>query len=161
MHNKILWFTGLSGSGKTTLANLLSLHVTKSIVLDGDELRSGLCSDLQFSVEDRNENIRRVRELALFLFNKGFSPIVSFISPMMEERKKAKEMFPEGDFIEIFLSTPLDVCESRDVKGLYKKHRETMTGIGSPYEAPEEADLVFDTSKISTTDCVLDILTFI
>lgn len=161
MSPKVIWFTGLSGSGKTTLADLLTAHVYKSIILDGDALRKGLCSDLGFSVEDRNENVRRVRELASFLYEKKFSPIVSFISPMKEARQKARDLFPEGSFVEVYLSTSLDVCEGRDVKGLYKKHRDTMTGIGSPYEPPENPELTFDTDKMTTTEILHSIMEYI
>lgn len=161
MDNKIYWFTGLSGAGKTTIGKLLKNQVIDSIILDGDDLRTGLCSDLGFSIEDRNENVRRVRELASFLFKRGFSPIVTFISPIKEERDKAREMFPEGKFIEIYLSTPLDECEKRDVKGLYKKNRSVMTGIGSPYEPPENPEIVIDTKNAFTNESLALIVDYI
>jgi len=160
MINKIFWFTGLSGSGKTTIARELTRFIDKSIVLDGDELRKGLCSDLGFSNEDRNENIRRVREMAKFLHGQDFPVIVTFISPFKAGRDEARKLFPEGDFIEIYLSTPLEVCEERDVKGLYKKHRETMTGIGSPYEPPDNPELTFNTVDYTVEQIVNKIYRF-
>ena len=154
MTNKIFWFTGLSGAGKTTIARELSRFIDNSIILDGDELRKGLCSDLGFSIEDRNENIRRVRELAKLLYDQGFVPIVTFISPIKAEREKARKLFPDGKFIEIYLSTSLEVCEKRDVKGLYKKHREVMTGIGSPYEPPDNPELDFNTDDVNVAHII-------
>jgi len=159
--NIVLWFTGLSGSGKTTIAKALKNSIFNSIILDGDDLRKGLCSDLGFSVPDRNENVRRVRELAKFLYGQGFSPIVTFISPIRAEREAARKLFPEKKFIEIYLSTPLDICEKRDVKGLYKKHRELMTGIGSPYEPPEKPELIFNTDKYTVDEIINLILNHI
>ena len=158
---KILWFTGLSGSGKTTIAKQLIKFLDKGIILDGDVLRNGLCSDLGFSIEDRNENIRRVRELASFLYAQGFTPIVTFISPIKDERRKARELFPDGKFIEIYISTPLETCEGRDVKGLYKKNRSIMTGIGSPYEKPENPEISLNTVDHSVTDSVGEIVRYL
>lgn len=154
MESKILWFTGLSGAGKTTIANGLKKFLDKAIILDGDELRRGLCSDLGFSIEDRNENVRRVRELAKFLHGQGFTIIVTLISPIREERDKARELFPEGTFTEIYLSTPIEICEKRDVKGLYKKLGVKMTGKGSPYEPPINPELSCNTDMFTVEQIV-------
>lgn len=146
----ILWFTGLSGAGKSTVADLLEqmLHRLgkRTILLDGDNLRHGLNRDLGFTDEDRVENIRRVAEVAKLMTDAGLIVLVSFISPFRNERRMARELVGRGEFIEIFVDTPIEICETRDPKGLYKLARSgklpNLTGIGSPYEAPEHAEIV-------------------
>ena len=146
---RCLWFTGLSGSGKSTIANLVEKRLTAlglhTYVLDGDNVRHGLNKDLGFSDEDRVENIRRVAEVAKLMVDAGLIVLVSFISPFRAERRMARELFDDGEFIEVFVDTPLEEAERRDVKGLYAKARAgsipNFTGISSPYEAPEAAEL--------------------
>ena len=149
----VLWFTGLSGSGKSTLAHAVeeSLHQLgcRTYVLDGDNVRHGLCSNLGFSEEDRSENIRRIGETAKLMMEAGVIAMTAFISPFRADREIARKLLPHGDFLEIYCKASLAVCEARDVKGLYKKARageiKNYTGIGSPYEAPEKPELVLDT----------------
>ncbi|WP_372942612.1 adenylyl-sulfate kinase [Shewanella sp.] len=151
----LLWFTGLSGSGKSTLAGALERtlfdHGFHTYLLDGDNVRHGLCKDLGFSLEDRDENLRRVGEVAKLMVDSGLVVLSAFISPTREERDRVRALFPQGQFIEVHISTPLSVCESRDPKGLYAKARKGeiahFTGISSPYEVPESAELTIDTSK--------------
>jgi bifunctional enzyme CysN/CysC len=153
----ILWFTGLSGAGKSTIANALEkrLHAMgrHTYLLDGDNIRHGLNKDLGFTDADRVENIRRVAEAARLFVEAGLIVMVSFISPFRSERRMARDLFDEGEFIEIFVDTPLEVCEARDPKGLYVKARAGLithfTGIDSLYEPPERAELKLDTSKAS------------
>ena len=155
------WFTGLSGSGKSTIANAVDRQLLAmgyhTYLLDGDNVRHGLNRDLGFTDEDRVENIRRVAEVARLMTDAGLIVLVSFISPFREERQMARELFAPGDFIEAFVDTPLDVCEQRDVKGLYRKARAGeiphFTGISSPYEAPEAPEL-----HLRTTDASVDAL---
>ncbi|WP_236171105.1 adenylyl-sulfate kinase [Pseudomonas pseudonitroreducens] len=157
-----LWLTGLSGSGKSTLAFALeySLHELgySAVVLDGDNVRHGLCKDLGFSHEDRTENIRRVAEVANLMNDAGLIVITSFISPFREDREQARQIIGEERFREIHLSTELSVCEERDPKGLYKKARAgklpDFTGIGSPYEAPLEPFERIDTDHLSLEESV-------
>jgi len=159
---KVIWFTGLSGSGKTTLASNLEkeLFFRRFFcqVLDGDNIRSGINNNLGFSEEDRLENIRRIAEVSKLLIDTGMITICSFISPTKEIRHKARNIIGENDFIEIFLNTPLEICERRDTKGLYKKARageiKDFTGISSPFEAPKHPDLEIDTSVTSIKDSV-------
>ncbi|MGX9460104.1 adenylyl-sulfate kinase [Shewanella sp. A14] len=151
----LLWFTGLSGSGKSTLAGALERalfeHGFHTYLLDGDNVRHGLCKDLGFSIEDRDENLRRVGEVAKLMVDSGLVVLSAFISPTREERDRVRALFPQGQFVEVHVSTPLSVCESRDPKGLYVKARNgeitNFTGISSPYEEPESAELTIDTSK--------------
>jgi bifunctional enzyme CysN/CysC len=151
----VLWFTGLSGAGKSTIANMLEkrLHATgrHTYLLDGDNIRHGLNKDLGFTDADRVENIRRVAEAARLFVDAGLIVMVSFISPFRSERRMARDLFDEGEFIEIFVDTPLEVCEARDPKGLYEKARagliSNFTGIDSVYEPPEHAELTLDTRK--------------
>ena len=151
----VFWLTGLSGSGKSTLANALHTYLTEksyhSYVLDGDNMRLGLNSDLDFSIEGRKENIRRIAEVAKLLVDAGIVVITAFISPFIEERSKAKEIIGKDFFHEVFVDADLALCESRDVKGLYKKARNgeirDFTGINSPYEAPQNPELTIDTSS--------------
>ena len=159
---KVIWLTGLSGSGKSTVANALEgrLHGmgTHSYLLDGDNIRGGLNKDLGFTEADRVENIRRTAEVARLMADAGLVVITAFISPFRSERDMARGLFKPGEFAEVFLDVSLDVAESRDPKGLYKKARRGdlphFTGIDSPYEAPESADLRLDTSKLSVEECV-------
>jgi len=158
----VLWFTGLSGSGKSTLAHAVEEHLHRrglnTFVLDGDNMRHGLCSDLGFSDRDRKENIRRIGETANLLLEAGVITLTAFISPFKAERATARSLMPHGDFIEIHCFCPLNVCEQRDVKGLYKKARlgeiKNFTGISSPYEEPENPDLKIDTSRLTLEQSV-------
>jgi len=166
---KCIWFTGLSGSGKSTIANLLEkrLHAEgkHTYLLDGDNLRHGLNRDLGFTEADRVENIRRVAEVAKLMVDAGLVVLVSFISPFRSERRMARELFAEGEFLEIFVDTPIEECEKRDVKGLYAKARrgdlQNFTGIDSPYEAPEAPELRLPTTHMSAEVCVDQILMFL
>lgn len=165
-HSKVIWFTGLSGSGKSTLANELSKMLFKQdikvFVLDGDNTRLGINKDLGFSLEDRKENIRRVAELAKLFLDSGTVVITSFISPITSDREMARKIIGEPDFIEIFIDCPIDVCETRDIKGLYAKARsgqiKNFTGIDSPYERPDNPSLIIDTSTHSIEYCIEKIL---
>ncbi|AYA42276.1 adenylyl-sulfate kinase [Xenorhabdus nematophila] len=151
----VIWFTGLSGSGKSTLAGALEQSLfsqgVKTYLLDGDNLRHGLCRDLGFSEADRRENIRRVGEVSKLMVDAGLVVLTAFISPNREERQKVRELMQAGQFIEVYVDTPLDVCESRDPKGLYKKARAgellNFTGIDAVYEAPEHPDIYLDGSQ--------------
>ncbi len=155
---KCLWFTGLSGSGKSTIANLVEKRLLAegkhTYLLDGDNVRHGLNRDLGFSDADRVENIRRVAEVAKLMVDAGLIVIVSFISPFRDERRMARELFAPGEFVEVFVDTPLEECERRDTKGLYAKARAGLipnfTGIDSPYERPEHAEMVLDTMQLSS-----------
>lgn len=161
-----IWFTGLSGSGKSTLANLLEtrLHAEgkHTYLLDGDNVRHGLNRDLGFTEADRVENIRRVAEVAKLMVDAGLIVLVSFISPFRSERKMARELFENGEFVEVFVDTPIQVCEQRDVKGLYAKARKgslkNFTGIDSPYEAPESPELWLRTEELDPQTCVAQLL---
>lgn len=162
----ILWFTGLSGAGKSTLAHAVEerLHQLncRTFVLDGDNVRHGLCGDLGFTDQDRQENIRRIAELAKLMLEAGIIALTAFISPFRAERNLARNLVPHGDFIEIYCSCDLSICEQRDVKGLYKKARQGeikhFTGISSPYEAPEKPELEVDTGKRRLDECVEQVI---
>ena len=164
-----LWFTGLSGSGKSTLAHAVEarLHETghSTLVLDGDNIRHGLCSDLSFSDIDRVENIRRTSEVAKLLNDAGVITLVALISPFLKDRETARNRLPEGDFYEIYCHCPIETCEERDVKGLYKKARmgeiPFFTGIDSPYEVPINAEITINTNELSIEDSVEEILSFL
>jgi adenylylsulfate kinase len=165
----ILWLTGLSGSGKTTLARELERILFERgyqvIVLDGDNVRHGLCSDLGFSREDRTENIRRIREIAKLIMQAGMIPITAFISPYREDRNQLRESLPPGKMIEIYLKCPLEECERRDVKGLYKKARagiiKNFTGIDDPFEPPENPEIAIDTKDLTVSESVQAILDYL
>lgn len=156
--NKVYWFTGFSGAGKTTLAEEIQQVLECAVIIDGDMLRGGLCNDLGFTIKDRNENVRRARELASLLFQQDFNVIVSLISPMKSERELARKLIPHGKFIEVHLSTSIDVCKERDVKGLYAIRGNQMTGIGSPYEMPDKPEISIDTSTLTIEESVKKIL---
>ncbi|NOU00625.1 MAG: adenylyl-sulfate kinase [Gallionella sp.] len=163
----IIWFTGLSGSGKSTLAHAVEEALYQrgchTFVLDGDNVRHGLCGDLGFSAEDRVENIRRIGEMAKLFMEAGVIVLTAFISPYRADRKKVRGLVEHGDFIEIYCDTSIDICESRDVKGLYKKARagqiSEFTGITSPYEIPEKPELDVNTGTGELNSCVQQVLT--
>jgi len=167
--SKALWFTGLSGSGKSTIAQHLERKLYNEgflvQVLDGDNIRAGINNNLSFSTEDRAENIRRIAEIAKLYLNTGVITLNSFISPTKAIRAKAKEIIGKEDFIEIFINTPLEICEARDVKGLYKKARKGeikgFTGIDAPYEAPENPALNVKTANKSIDKSVEEIFEYI
>lgn len=158
----ILWFTGLSGSGKSTIANAVELELfkrgRKTYLLDGDNVRHGLNKDLGFSEQDRIENIRRIGEVAKLFVDSGLIVLTAFISPFKSDRQIARSLVKYDEFIEVFIDTPLEVCEQRDPKGLYKKARDgaikNFTGISSPYEAPEEPQIHIKTDENSIQECV-------
>jgi len=162
----IIWFTGLSGSGKSTLAHAVeeTLHQRgcHTFVLDGDNVRHGLCGDLGFSADDRIENIRRIGEMAKLFMEAGVIVLTAFISPFRADRERVRGMVEHGDFFEIFCNSTLEICESRDVKGLYKKARagqiSDFTGISSPYEAPENPELTVNTGTAELDACVKQVL---
>ena len=167
--SSILWFTGLSGSGKSTIANALEerLHNFSfhTYLLDGDNVRHGLSSDLSFNDDDRKENIRRIGECAKLFIDAGVMVLATFISPFKDDRNLVRNNVNETEFIEIYIKCPLSVCEDRDVKGLYKKARsgeiKQFTGIDSPYESPDNADITIDTSKLNieqSVDAIIDYL---
>jgi adenylylsulfate kinase len=165
----VLWFSGLSGSGKTTLSDALEEELFKrgykTYVLDGDKIRDGLCKDLGFSEEDRTENIRRVGEVANLMRDSGLIVLSAFISPFEKDRQVVRETIGAENLVRIFVDCPLEVCEQRDVKGLYKKARageiKKFTGISSPFEIPEESELILKTAENSIEDLIGMILEFI
>jgi adenylylsulfate kinase len=162
----ILWFTGLSGSGKSTLAHATEerLHQLggRTFVFDGDNVRHGLCSDLSFSAGDREENIRRIGEMAKLFLEAGVISLTAFISPFRKDRERVRSLVPHGEFLEVYCKCGLDVCESRDVKGLYKRARageiKDFTGISSPYEEPGNAEIVVETDRLSLDESVEKVL---
>ena len=165
----VIWFTGLSGSGKSTIANHLEKKLfdmgVKTYSLDGDNIRSGLNKGLSFTEEDRTENNRRISEVAKLFMDAGLVTITAFISPLDDDRKKARKIIGDENFIEIFVNTPLEICEARDVKGLYKKARrgeiDNFTGISSPYEAPVNPDIEIQTENESIEESVEKIFSFL
>ncbi|MFZ9217529.1 MAG: adenylyl-sulfate kinase, partial [Vulcanococcus sp.] len=162
----ILWFTGLSGSGKSTLANAVNQALFERglacYVLDGDNIRHGLCKDLGFSDADREENIRRIGEVSKLFLDAGVVVLTAFVSPFKADRDRARALVAEGDFVEIHCAADLEVCEQRDTKGLYAKARageiKEFTGISSPYEAPEQPELRVDTGSQSLEQSVQQVL---
>jgi adenylylsulfate kinase len=165
----ILWFTGLSGSGKSTLSHKVEerLHEmgVHTYVLDGDNIRQGLNKDLGFSEEDRRENIRRIGEVAKLFVDAGVAVLTAFISPYRRDRDFVRNLVDKGDFIEVYVKCPLEVCEQRDPKGLYKKARageiKNFTGIDDPYEEPENPEIVVETDKMSVEQCVDKIVNYL
>ena len=165
----VLWFTGLSGSGKSTLAHALEEKLfhkgCRTFVLDGDNVRHGLNSNLDFSESDRTENIRRISEVSKLMLESGLIVMTAFISPFNKDRNEAKRLISNDDFIEIYCKASLETCEARDVKGLYKKARagkiKNYTGIDSPYEVPENPDLIIDTDNETLDNAVFKILNFL
>ena len=162
-HNAfLLWFTGLSGSGKSTIANAVEKTLVEkgihTYILDGDNVRKGLNSDLAFSPEDRKENIRRIAEVANLMMDAGLVVLGAFVSPYEKDRANIKQIVGVGQYVEIFVNTPIEVCENRDVKGLYTKARageiSNFTGIDAPYEAPSHPDIEVDTTKVSVEEAV-------
>ena len=162
----ILWFTGLSGAGKSTIAHAVEEQLyqlnCRTFVLDGDNVRHGLSGDLGFSNQDRQENIRRIAEVAKLMLEAGTITLTAFISPFRSERNLARKLVPHGDFIEIYCKCDLNICEARDVKGLYKKARQgeiqNFTGISSPYEEPDNPELVIDSDRLSLDECIQQVI---
>ena len=165
----VIWFTGLSGSGKSTLAHSVEeeLHNLgcRTFALDGDNVRHGLSSNLNFSDDDRKENIRRIGEAAKLMMESGVITMTAFISPFKKDRNLVRQLLPQGDFVEIYCNASLEACESRDVKGLYKRARageiKNYTGIDSPYEAPSNPELVIDTESESLEESVAKVIDFL
>ena len=165
----LIWFTGLSGSGKSTMANLLEneLHESgfKTYTLDGDNVRHGLCKDLAFTEQDRVENIRRIGEVSKLFLDAGIIVLCSFVSPFNEDREAVKALIGEDKFVEVFVDCPLEVCEQRDVKGLYKKAREgkikNFTGIDSPFEKPINPAIHLKTNEEETSESLKKLLNFV
>jgi len=162
----VLWFTGLSGAGKSTLAHAVEEelhHIScRTIVLDGDNVRHGLCSDLTFTDSDRKENLRRISEMSKLFVEAGVITLAAFISPLKEDREKVRNLMPQGDFLEVFVDCSIEVCEKRDVKGIYKRARAgeilNFTGISSPYETPDDAELVVKTDSKTLEESVDEVM---
>ena len=165
----LLWFTGLSGSGKSTIAGAveqkLADRLQHTYLLDGDNVRHGLCKDLGFSSADRVENIRRIGEVAKLMVDSGLIVLSAFISPFAENRRMVRELFKEDEFIEIYINTPLSECEKRDPKGLYQKSRDGLikdfTGIDSPYEAPKIPEITINNFDISINDAADQVIAYL
>lgn len=162
----VVWFTGLSGSGKSTIAHEVEerLHRlgARTFVFDGDNVRHGLCSDLGFSLADRAENIRRIGEMVNLFVDAGIIALTAFISPLRKDRQLLRQRIGEDDFIEVYCRCPIDICESRDVKGLYRRARsgeiKDFTGVSSPYETPEQPNLILESGTESLENCVERVL---
>jgi len=165
----ILWFTGLSGSGKSTVANAVEVKLNElkkhTYLLDGDNIRMGLNKGLGFSDEDRIENIRRIGEISKLFVDAGTIVLTAFISPFKEDRDSVRDLVKDEEFIEIYIDTPLEVCESRDPKGLYKKARSgdipNFTGISSPYESPKNAEIIIKTDELNIEESVAEIINYL
>jgi len=165
----VLWFTGFSGSGKSTLAHAIEeqLHQQgcKTFVLDGDNIRHGLSSGLTFSEQDRKENLRRIGEVSKLFVEAGVIVLTAFISPFREDRERVRSLMPHGDFLEVYVDCPIEVCEERDVKGLYRKARagevKEFTGISSPYEPPEKPELTVNTEQETLEESVQKVLSLL
>ncbi len=169
-HNSFLiWFTGLSGSGKSTIANTVENELfklgVKTYSLDGDNVRKGINKDLTFSPDDRSENIRRIAELSSLMVDAGLVTLAAFVSPYKKDRLNVKRIVKDVNFVEVFVNTSLELCEKRDVKGLYKKARlgeiKNMTGISDPYEEPENPDIEIKTEEITVDEAVQKIINYI
>jgi len=169
-HNSLLlWFTGLSGSGKSTIANAVERALVEkgihTYALDGDNVRKGLNNNLGFSPEDRTENIRRIAEVSHLMVDAGLVVLAAFVSPYQEDRANIKQIVGADNYIEIFVNTPIEECERRDVKGLYAKARageiKNFTGINAPYEVPTTPDIVIDTTKVSISESVALVINYI
>jgi adenylylsulfate kinase len=168
-HSAILWFTGLSGSGKSTIANAVSKKLfdlgIQNYVLDGDNIRHGLNKDLGFSAEDRTENIRRIGEVAKLFVDSGQFVLTAFISPFTQDRELVRNLVEKDEFIEVYVKCPLEECERRDPKGLYKKARNgeirDFTGIDSPYEAPVSPELILETDRYTIDECANQVLAYL
>jgi adenylylsulfate kinase len=168
-HSCVLWFTGLSGSGKSTIANAVSKKLfelgIQNYVLDGDNIRHGLNKDLGFSSEDRTENIRRIGEVAKLFVDSGQFVLTAFISPFQQDRDNVRNILEQNEFIEIYVKCPLEECEKRDPKGLYKKARNgeirDFTGIDSPYEEPYSPELVIETHLYSIEECAEQVISYL
>jgi adenylylsulfate kinase len=164
-----LWFTGLSGSGKSTIAHAVEerLHqlTCRTFVFDGDNVRHGLCSDLGFSVQDRSENIRRIGEMVNLFLQAGTIALTAFISPLRQDREKVRDIIGFDNFLEIYCACPLEICEQRDVKGLYKKARsgiiKNYTGISSPYEIPKDPALILNSGSASLEECTEQVISLL
>ena len=165
----VIWFTGLSGSGKSTLAHaveeILFNKGCRTFVLDGDNVRHGLSSNLDYSNKDRKENIRRIGEVTKLMMKAGLIIMTAFISPFREDRITVRNLIPDGDFIEIYCKASLETCEARDLKGFYKRARageiKNYTGIDSPYEVPDNPELIIDTDKETLDESVSRIVSFL
>lgn len=165
----ILWFTGLSGSGKSTLSHavedMLYKQGVRTFVLDGDNVRKGLCKDLGFTDRDRTENIRRIGEISKLMMQAGVITLSAFISPFIKDRQLVRELVGPDEFIEIYCDAPLSVCEMRDVKGLYKKARQGLipdfTGISSPYERPANPEITLDTASLTVNECSTRVIEYL
>ena len=165
----VLWFTGLSGSGKSTIANAVENKLfdleKHTYLLDGDNIRMGLNKGLSFSEKDRNENIRRIGEVSKLFVDAGVIVLTAFISPFVKDREQVRNLLSEGEFIEVFIDTPLEVCESRDPKGLYQKARTgeipNFTGISSPYEAPANPEICLKTNEMSAEEAASKVLSYL
>jgi len=165
----VLWFTGFSGSGKSTLAHAIEeqLHQQgcKTFVLDGDNIRHGLSSGLTFSEQDRKENLRRIGEVSKLFVEAGVIVLTAFISPFRKDRERVRSLMPHGDFLEVYVDCPIEVCEERDVKGLYRKARagevKEFTGISSPYEPPEKPELTVNTEQETLEESVQKVLSLL
>jgi len=166
----LIWFTGLSGSGKSTIANEVEKRLNEDFLahtylLDGDNIRKGLNKDLGFSENDRAENIRRIGEVTCLLVDAGLIVLTAFISPFRADRQKVRNLFPVGDFIEIYVQCPLEICEQRDPKGLYQKARageiSDFSGISSPYEEPVSPEIRLDSSVLSVKDCADEVIRYL
>ena len=165
----VLWFTGLSGSGKSTVANAVEIKLNElnkhTYILDGDNVRLGLNKGLTFSDEDRIENIRRIGEVSKLFIDAGTIVLTAFISPFLKDRQQVRDLISENEFIEVFIDTPLEICESRDPKGLYKKARKgeipNFTGISSPYEAPIKPEIHIKAGEITLEEAVEQILVYL
>ncbi|HGH7175038.1 TPA: adenylyl-sulfate kinase [Bacillus wiedmannii] len=168
-HSFVVWFTGLSASGKSTVANAVARKLFEknigNYVLDGDNIRHGLNKDLGFSESDRMENIRRIGEVAKLFVDQGTVVLTAFISPFRVDRKQVRDLLAVDEFIEVFVKCPIEECEKRDPKGLYKKARQgdikEFTGVDSPYEEPEKAELIVETHKYSIEECAEQIVKYL